>query len=64
MVQLFVGQKLAFLGNIPLTRNQIIPSMGIESAPPDILAWSLVKTIREKLSTGTKEAISSVHEAK
>ncbi|KAJ9296510.1 hypothetical protein DTO271G3_5208 [Paecilomyces variotii] len=42
----------------------IIPSLGIESTPPDILTWSLVKTIREQLSTGTKEAISCVYEVK
>lgn len=47
-----------------LTITQIIPSLGIESTPPDILTWSLVKTIREQLSTGTKEAISCVHEVK
>ncbi|KAL1885221.1 hypothetical protein Plec18167_001878 [Paecilomyces lecythidis] len=42
----------------------IIPSLGIESTPPDILTWALVKTIREQLSTGAKEAVSCVHEMK
>jgi len=40
----------------------IIPSLGLESVPPDLLAWSLVKLIREKLSVGTKEVTTSLHE--
>lgn len=40
----------------------IIPSLGLESVPPDILAWSLVKLIREKLSVGTKELTTSLQE--
>ncbi|KAL2000329.1 hypothetical protein VTN02DRAFT_3269 [Thermoascus thermophilus] len=42
----------------------IIPSVGIESALPDMLTWSLVKLIHEKLSVSTKEVISSIHEIK
>ncbi|KAI4250467.1 MAG: hypothetical protein L6R40_000065 [Gallowayella cf. fulva] len=39
----------------------IIPEIGLESAPSDLLAWSLATLIREKLSVGTKEVITSVH---
>ncbi|KAL8682267.1 MAG: hypothetical protein Q9224_001521 [Gallowayella concinna] len=39
----------------------IIPEIGLESAPSDLLAWSLATLIREKLSVGTKEVIASIH---
>ena len=45
-----------------LRNLQIIPEIGVESAPSDLLAWSLVSLIRDKLSVGTKEVITSVHE--
>lgn len=46
------------------TQAIIIPEIGIESAPSDMLAWSLTTLFREKLSTGTKEIIASLHELK
>ncbi|GIJ98016.1 hypothetical protein Aspvir_000124 [Aspergillus viridinutans] len=42
----------------------IIPSVGVESAPADILAWSLVKRVREDLSCDTKEVTSAIEEMK
>ncbi|RAH49930.1 uncharacterized protein BO95DRAFT_439146 [Aspergillus brunneoviolaceus CBS 621.78] len=42
----------------------IIPSVGIESAPADMLAWALVKRIREDLACDTKEVVSAIHEMK
>ncbi len=33
----------------------IIPEMGIESSPSDLLAWSLTDLLRKKCSTGTKD---------
>ncbi|PYH45626.1 uncharacterized protein BP01DRAFT_45346 [Aspergillus saccharolyticus JOP 1030-1] len=42
----------------------IIPSVGIESAPADMLAWALVKRIREDLACDTNEVISAIHEMK
>ena len=42
----------------------IIPEIGIESAPSDLLAFALVTMIRTKLSVGTKEVIASVHDIK
>ena len=39
----------------------IIPEIGIESAPSDILAFALVNLIRTELSVGTKEVIASIH---
>ena len=42
----------------------IIPEIGIESAPSDLLAFALVILIRTELSMGTKEVIASVHDIK
>ena len=42
----------------------VIPEIGIESAPSDILAFALVNLIRSELSVGTKEVIASVHALK
>ncbi|KAJ5584966.1 uncharacterized protein N7459_004766 [Penicillium hispanicum] len=42
----------------------IIPSMGVESAPADLLAWSLVKRIREDLGSATREINSCIKELK
>ncbi|KAL8941843.1 MAG: hypothetical protein Q9211_001651 [Gyalolechia sp. 1 TL-2023] len=40
----------------------IIPEIGFESAPSDLLAWSLATLIKDKFSLATKEIIASVHE--
>ncbi|KAL8830289.1 MAG: hypothetical protein Q9170_005795 [Blastenia crenularia] len=40
----------------------IIPEIGLESAPSDLLAWSLATLIREKYSLPTKGVVASVHE--
>lgn len=40
----------------------IIPEIGLESAPSDLLAWSLATLIKEKFSLDTKEVVASVHE--
>ncbi|PKX99575.1 uncharacterized protein P174DRAFT_438026 [Aspergillus novofumigatus IBT 16806] len=42
----------------------IIPSVGVESAPADILAWSVVKRVREDLSCDTKEVTGAIEEMK
>lgn len=42
----------------------IIPEIGFESAPSDLLAFSIVSAIRSKLGLGTKEIICSMHEIK
>ena len=42
----------------------IIPQVGVESSPSDLLTWALVKEIRERFSTGTREVIGSLHEMK
>ena len=42
----------------------IIPEIGIESAPSDLLAFALACLIRNELSVGLKEVIASVHELK
>lgn len=40
----------------------MFPQIGLESAPPDLVTWSLVTMIREKFSAPTGEVILSVHE--
>ena len=40
----------------------IIPEIGLESAPSDLLAWTLATLIRETLSSDTKEVIASIHQ--
>ncbi|OJJ47010.1 hypothetical protein ASPZODRAFT_159010 [Penicilliopsis zonata CBS 506.65] len=40
----------------------IIPSVGVESVPSDLLTWSLVKRIREEFSCPTNEVISSIND--
>jgi short subunit dehydrogenase-like uncharacterized protein len=42
----------------------MIPQIGIESAPSDMLTWSLVSLIRSELSAPTANVIVSVHEMK
>ncbi|KAF3384993.1 putative trans-acting enoyl reductase [Penicillium rolfsii] len=42
----------------------IIPSVGIESAPADMLAWALVKHVREELASQTREIDCSIKELK
>lgn len=42
--------------------TQIIPEIGLESAPADLVSWSLASLIREQLSVGTRETIMSIHE--
>ncbi|KAF7596753.1 hypothetical protein BBP40_000181 [Aspergillus hancockii] len=40
----------------------IIPSVGVESAPADMLTWALVKHVREELSCDTKEVTCAIDE--
>lgn len=40
----------------------MIPQIGIESAPADLVTWTLVDMIRKKLSAPTKEVVVSVHD--
>ncbi|KAL4780159.1 Saccharopine dehydrogenase-domain-containing protein [Aspergillus varians] len=42
----------------------VIHCVGIESAPADILAWAVVKEVREKLSCHTREITGAIHEIK
>ena len=39
----------------------VIPEIGLESFPSDILAFALVNLIRTELAVGTKEVIASIH---
>jgi short subunit dehydrogenase-like uncharacterized protein len=40
----------------------LIPQIGLESAPSDLVTWSLVSLIRRELSAPTGDVILSVHE--
>ncbi len=40
----------------------MIPQIGLDSAPADLIAWKLVTMIREKFSAPTGEVVLSVHE--
>lgn len=42
----------------------MIPQIGIESAPADLVTWTLVDMIRRKLSAPTGEVVVSVHDLK
>lgn len=42
----------------------IIPSVGIESAPADILTWAVVKRVREELSSHTRDVTCCIEEMK
>ena len=40
----------------------LIPEIGLESAPSDLVAYTAVSTIRESLNCGVRDVICSVHE--
>lgn len=42
----------------------IIPQIGVESAPADVLSLCVAKCIRENLSAGTRELVLSTHDLK
>lgn len=42
--------------------EQMIPCNGVESAPADLLAWSLVKRVREDLASSTRQIDSTIKE--
>ena len=45
-------------------KSIIIPSIGVESAPSDLLAFGLARLIRKQLSVGTSEVVGCIYEAK
>jgi short subunit dehydrogenase-like uncharacterized protein len=42
----------------------MIPEIGVESCPPDLVTYSLVEMIKERFSAPTAEVVVSVHEFK
>ncbi len=44
--------------------QQIVPQSGFESAYSDLLVYSLVSLVREKLSVGIKDLTAAVWELK
>ena len=40
----------------------VIPEIGFESSPSDLLTWALVDRIRRQCQTATREVIASLHE--
>ena len=39
----------------------MFPQAGVESAPPDLLTWSMAQHLRKNLSAPTKDAIVTIH---
>lgn len=46
------------------TGSMLFPEFGMESAPVDLIVWSLAKHNRTELEAKTREAIVSVHRLK
>lgn len=42
----------------------MIPQAGIESAPPDLVTWSMAQHLRKDLNASTKDAIVTIHKLK
>jgi short subunit dehydrogenase-like uncharacterized protein len=42
----------------------MIPQIGVESSPADVMTWKLVDMIRKRFSAPTAEVVVSVHEVK
>ena len=40
----------------------MIPQIGVDSAPADLVTWTLVNMIRNRLSAPTAEVVVSIHE--
>ena len=40
----------------------MIPQIGVDSAPADLVTWTLVNMIRNRFSAPTAEAVVSIHE--
>lgn len=51
-------------GTAKTTGSIMIPQIGLDSAPPDLVTWKLVDMIHKKLSAPTSEVVISVHEIK
>ena len=63
MALLFVLHPIS-ITSINANLQQVIPCTGVESAPADILAWALVKRVREDLSSSTRKVDSTIKEMK
>lgn len=46
------------------TGSMLFPQIGVESSPADLLAWSVAKHNREKLSAKTGEVVMCVYHLK
>lgn len=44
--------------------SMMFPQIGVESAPADLITWSLVNMNRERFSAPSKEVVVSIHELK
>lgn len=50
--------------NCPFSQEQIIPQIGVESAPADLLSWAMVNAVRDQYHTGTAELVCSTYDMK
>lgn len=42
----------------------MLPQIGLESAPPDLVTWLLIDMIKQRFAAPTAEVVVSVHELK
>ena len=42
----------------------MIPQSGFDSAPSDLLTWSVAQTIRSQLSAGVTDVVVDIHDLK
>ncbi|KAA8648146.1 uncharacterized protein ATNIH1004_004029 [Aspergillus tanneri] len=63
-VQLNQEELYSLAQRTKLIINCIIPSVGFESVPADILSWILVKRVREEFSCHTREITCAIDELK
>lgn len=61
----FVAKMIAKYEHVAkATGAMMFPQIGIESAPPDLMTWSMAKVNREKLSARTGAVNVSIHQLK
>lgn len=46
------------------TGSMLFPEIGFESAPADLIVWSLARHNRTELAAKTREAVMSIHRIK
>lgn len=61
----YVAEMIKKYENVAKASGAImIPQIGVDSAPADLMTWCLVEMIQKKLSAPTAEVVVSVHDLK